>query len=794
MTAALHRLRINLLGPFEIRGAPPSSEGSRPLTPLRIALFAHLALAPDPERRDALHGLFFANLEEQSAWHELNQAVFSLRAAFGDEAIVSDAETLSVDRDRIDCDAVDFEAHLRRGELAGAMTLYRGEFLGNVPPTGSKEVDEWVNITRSRMRAKAATACTSLSMDLADRDARASLDWSRRAYEIEPSESSLRRLMVLHDALGDAGGAIRAYERFARTLRADRGIEPSTETQRLLAEIREGQRATPPTGEVIPPQPSSAPPSSKGRYNTMLGGMLTVAIVIAIGITMSLANRTPADGATATGSRAALEAYRQGEADMHAGRFQSAVEHFKHAVSFDSTYAMAFYKLSEAANWTGESGLAGDAAANAERLAATLPTPDRARIDAWSLYLRGMADQAGKLYSGMLAADSADADAWFYLAEIQFHWGPMFGTPTVRSAPAWDRVLTLDPNNAGALIHRLRIAAMEFDRAKFDSLSARLDKLTPSPDRAIEVRGIRAYSFGDSAAQRGIAREVSALDLLKKSLVREMLISARDPRSAGRLLVPTLFTHQGFASWEQGDLLLSAQTEAETGDVSRALAVIDSAALLQPDRALEYRAMLASMEDLPMPVDTRRDIRRQLDSKPSPQNPYATAMPLRHYLAATLDVRLGDLASAKRNLVELRDLATKANAPIDSTLVRHITRLARIVSAEIARAEHNPAEAVRALGEPTLEPDNRIPYVWSYPRAHERFLRGQLAAELGHVQEAQSWFETFPDPGAYDLAYVPWALRRRADLAEKSGDAKDAHALRDRADRLFGLGVASQRH
>src|ERR1051325_9386175 len=117
----------------------------------------------------------------------------------------------------------------------------------------------------------------------------------------------------------------------------------------------------------------------------------------------------------------------------------------------------------------------------------------------------------------MLAADSTDADAWFSLAEIQFHWGPMFGTPSTHSARAWDRVLDLDPGNAGALIHRLRIAALQFDRAKFDALAARLDRLAPSPDRELEIRGLRAFAFGDGAAQASAARDVAALDVLKKS-------------------------------------------------------------------------------------------------------------------------------------------------------------------------------------------------------------------------------------------------------------------------------------
>ena len=789
MTAARapERLRIHLLGPFEIRGAPASLAGARPLANDRLALLAFLALAPGQVRRDTLRALFWPAMAEEDAWRELNQAVFDLRHALGEDALMRDSvDAVALDRSIVACDAVEFEDACRTGDLDAAMTLYRGEFLWDVYLAEPAELGQWISLTRARLRAKAATACTTLAMDFADRDARAALDWSRRAYEIERSEGSLRRLMVLHDALGDASGALRHYDRFAKTLRAERGIDPAPETQRLVAEIRDSARlpSSTPVGEPRLLGEAAGPGANhRPRRVAIVAGALTT--LLAVAAIVVYARRVSRDGADATQSRTALAAYRAGETDLHAGRFEAAVQSFKHAVTLDSSYAMAYFRLSEAANWTGESGLAGDAADRAVRLAGRLPSADRTRVDAWSLYLRGQANSAERLYSGMLAADSADADAWFSLAEIQFHWGPMFGTATQRSAAAWDHVLALDPRNAGALIHRLRIAAMAFDRPTFESLAARLNDLTPSADREAEVRGLRAFAFGDAAAQSATARDVGALDMLRKSLVREMLLSARDLRGAGRQLVPVLFTHQGFSSWEQGDLLLSAQTEAATGDLTRALAVIDSAALLQPDRALEYRAMLATIEDLPVSAAWRRAVRRELDSPVSKQAVHPTAPALRRYLAATLDAHDGKIPSARAQLAALQAMAPRGGTSADSTLARHVARLSRIAAAEIARAEGHPADAVALLGEPTLEPDLRIPYVWSYPRAHERFLRGELAAALGHSREAAAWFETFPDPGAYDLPYLPWALRRRADLAEKTGDAGLAKALRTRANQLW---------
>jgi DNA-binding SARP family transcriptional activator len=732
--------------------------------------------------------LFWPRETDSDAARSLSQTLFDLRDALGDQAFVAgDSEMVGLDRAIVYCDTVEFEELCRVGELPDAMQLYRGLFLHGIEIEEPREAAQWLATIRARLQAKASSACTSLSMDVVDRDARAALDWSRRAYEIEPSEGALRRLMVLHHALGDSSGAIRHYDTFARDLKAEHGIEPSAETRRLLVDIRAEEAARKSSAYARSASQLLGDSSSSSRFSPVrvAGAAIGIVVLVVGALLIANAGRSPAGAASLTSSRAARDAYRRGELALHGGRFEGAVNEFKRAVELDSTYAIAWYRLSESANWTGQSGLAGESADRARRLAAALPSRDRSRIDAWTLYLAGQATEAQRVYSGMLAADSTDVDAWFYLAEIQFHWGPMFGTPTVRSAAAWDRVLELDPVNAGALIHRLRIAALEFDRDRFESLASRLRRLAPSPDRELEVRGIRAFAFGDSATQIAAANDVAALDVLKKTLIREMLVSARDVRTAAARLTPKLFVRQGFSSWEQGDLMLVAQAQAATGQLDRALVTLDSAALLQPDRALEYKAMLASIEDLPFPLAARRSIRNQLDSKPSASARYSSAAPLRHYLAATLDVRLGNLASARQQLALLRSTRIGNTATADSTLPRHVARLSRIVAAEIARAEGKLLEARTALGEPVLEPDMRIPYVWSYPRAHERFLRGQLAAYLGRDGRAEMWFDTFPDPGAYDLPYWPWALRRRADLAEKSGEPALADSLRRRAQELF---------
>ena len=77
-------LRLSCLGPFQI------TLGNTPLTTFGAdkarALLAYLAVEADrPHRHEILAGLLWSDLPEESALHNLRQALSSLRKALGDE-------------------------------------------------------------------------------------------------------------------------------------------------------------------------------------------------------------------------------------------------------------------------------------------------------------------------------------------------------------------------------------------------------------------------------------------------------------------------------------------------------------------------------------------------------------------------------------------------------------------------------------------------------------------------------------------------------------------------------------
>jgi hypothetical protein len=73
----------------------------------------------------------------------------------------------------------------------------------------------------------------------------------------------------------------------------------------------------------------------------------------------------------------------------------------------------------------------------------------------------------------------------------------------------------------------------------------------------------------------------------------------------------------------------------------------------------------------------------------------------------------------------------------------------------------------------------------SFASADERFLRAELLRAAGRDAEALRWYETFPDPGGYDLHYLAPAHLGRARIHERRGERALAAAQYRRVAELW---------
>ncbi|UCF21001.1 MAG: tetratricopeptide repeat protein [Gemmatimonadota bacterium] len=221
--------------------------------------------------------------------------------------------------------------------------------------------------------------------------------------------------------------------------------------------------------------------------------------------------------AVTTDSLAALKDYLHGERALRAGQYLQAADAFERAVAVDSSFALAWYRLSVAYEWLTRENMMVQAAEQAFRHSARLSERDRRLLEGSVAARLGDHARAEQDYRAIVAIYPDDVEAWFQLGEVLFHYSPPEGRSIARSREAFERVLHYEPDHVSSIVHLARIAVVEGDMQKLDSLVDRFLAVNPDADRAVEMRTLRAFVIGDSIGQvRALAelRQVSDPALL----------------------------------------------------------------------------------------------------------------------------------------------------------------------------------------------------------------------------------------------------------------------------------------
>jgi tetratricopeptide (TPR) repeat protein len=481
--------------------------------------------------------------------------------------------------------------------------------------------------------------------------------------------------------------------------------------------------------------------------------------------------------ALSTRSLPALRAYLAGEEALRAGRYASAVDAFQRAVAQDSGFALAYYRLSSAATWTGPYAVTAAAAAGAVRLAGRLDRLDSLRVVSWSRYLHGDPERALSGFRAIVRDRPDDFDAWFQLGETEYHWMPSLGYSANASREAFEHVLALEPENTGALLHLVRIAAREGNRSELDSLTTRLLLLEPDGPRAFEVRVLRVFAGSDAAEQSAMIASVDhAAAGQLQTAAASLVASGLDPEGAAGVARVLAEVGRRPVQRQFGELLM-AQSLTVAGRLDAAAAALARLRRLSPQLAAEVRAALALAplaDPQPAELAEARTERAQVPEVESgailpisifPRQP---APPVRLYLLAMLSQRIGDETGARAYAGRLEQWR---GGPTEAAFAREYLALIR---ASVLRSEGRPADALRALGAAGIGPDSILPERMRHPSAHQHWLRAELNRELGNDAEALRWYAAVPDPTGYDIPYLPGSELRRAEIHDRRGERAEA--------------------
>lgn len=486
--------------------------------------------------------------------------------------------------------------------------------------------------------------------------------------------------------------------------------------------------------------------------------------------------------AVSTSSLPALKAYLDGERAFRLGQYQNAVGALQRAVSIDTAYALAYYRLSVVAEYSTLAELAQEAAEKAFQHAGRLSNRDRRMLEAFRAWRRGAHREAERLYRSLVGSYPDEVEAWFELGETLFHSNPFHGYSFTEAWEPFGRVLYFDPDNTAAMYHMARIAAFEGRFADMDSLILRHNQLNPGGDRELEMLALQAFAKEDtSAADDVMARLRQASDVTVAFAVWDVATWTDNVQGALRLMGLMVDPSRSIEVRTAGHAWRAHATLAR-GQWGAAQRELDQLAALNPAEALEYRALLNAHPFLspePTELSTLRERLLSLDpdAVPGSENPsvfynaHDDLHPvIREYLLGVLSALLEDFDSAEAHAADLEEI----DGPDYSGTTA--SDLATGVRALALRESGRNAEALAAL-------DGIGREIWYnvalaspfYAQTLERTLRAELLFELGRYDEAIRWYANVTQTGPYEVAYRPVVQLRLAQIHERQG--KPAEAL-----------------
>ena len=489
-----------------------------------------------------------------------------------------------------------------------------------------------------------------------------------------------------------------------------------------------------------------------------------------------------------TSSLPALKAYLEGEQAFRRANYESALASFRRAVEGDSLFALAWYRMSTAAEWLTEVDLSLEAAERAIALKDRLPPHERDLLEANVANRHGDSEEAERRYRRITTEHPEDVEAWFQLAEVVSHYNPARARPFAESRAPWEQVLSLEADHLPGLLHLARIEASERNLPALDSLLTRLRATARGgTQRAeeLEIALLRAFVAHDSADLSAQLGALAVASTITKSLaLSNAQLLSDDPSVLPRVAAVLVTADQAPATRAEAFTQL-AYHAVSRGQWRGAARLLDSVALFDPAASLEHRVMLATAPLAPSAPDELERLRQAVERF----DPTRATLPLgatggfhtvhqdlhrvlKAYLAGLLDLHLDNAAGMRRALSEL-----EAATGTDSALAH---RLAAALRADAAVRAGRYGDAMPDLERATETSLYNVmvasPF---YAATRPRYLRALALAAVGRHEDAIAWFRNEPVWTAFDLAYLPGSLLERARLFEGAGRMSEAAAELD---------------
>ncbi|MEP6621719.1 MAG: BTAD domain-containing putative transcriptional regulator [bacterium] len=467
-----------------------------------------------------------------------------------------------------------------------------------------------------------------------------------------------------------------------------------------------------------------------------------------------------------TVSMPALKAFLSGERALRAWQLNEAIASYREAVQIDSSYAMAWYRLSFALAWTKEGDGGAAARAMTSRLASQLPPRQALLVSALEARAAGDYANAERGLVTLVQRYSDDADPWAELGEFRMHVGPFRGQPTTDAEAPLARALVLD--SVGHPEVRYHLAQLALERGDIARARALVAPLLASADRSDRTVGLLRLAM---ALSGGLPADTATL----VRLLREM--APRDAATIARIAVfsvgvtplaravveslsvtPDSRDHQRVGLALAQEMAVARERWSDVVTIGASLAAMDSVA------AADAWSTVASSLDAVIPA---AEWRRAGDVLERASVRDTSPLGLRRRLSALkLAARGGDESGYARRL---SGLVHRGRAPGWFAAELNVVQA---LHADAAGDTMGVQRALDAVGAAIESPTGRL-------------LRARSLERSGQLEAASRWYLSAPW-GADGVVLTRPALQHASAIAAARGKRADAAQLAARAAHFGG--------
>ena len=233
-----------------------------------------------------------------------------------------------------------------------------------------------------------------------------------------------------------------------------------------------------------------------------------------------------------TTSIPALKAYLEGESLLRRSRFDAAFEALERATTADSTFALAWFRLSEAAGWTdvlAESSVYADALKRAWTLRERLPDRERELIEVMDAHSEDR-PEAEEWARAAVEKYPDSPRAWYLLGESHYHAAYRSLPDRAARAAPFLRAVRLDPLYSPAYIHLLDLSFAHADSGEVARTLPGYARGAGGSARDRQYRLAQALAWG-GATTRSAA--LAALDTIPLEALERVPFLLGHPRFLG---------------------------------------------------------------------------------------------------------------------------------------------------------------------------------------------------------------------------------------------------------------------